>query len=85
MQAKPMVDGTVNTDLNTFSTMMSMSSSRGRTKKMTFFTSAGGTLPLLRVNIFSTSCSLTRTKRNKRLKYLPHKNASATDVFIFMS
>lgn len=53
---------TVNTNLNTFSTMMSMSSSRGRTKKMTFFTSAGGTLPLFRVNIFSTSCSLTMAK-----------------------
>lgn len=44
--------------LNTFSAMMSMSSSRGRTKKMIFLTSAEGSLPLLRVNIFSTSCSL---------------------------
>lgn len=55
-------NGTVNTDLNTLSIIMSMSSSRGRTKKMTFFTSAGGILPFFKVNIFSTSCSWTIPK-----------------------
>lgn len=62
------MEGSVNTDLNTFSTMMSMSSSRGRTKKTIFFTSAGGTLPLLSVNIFSTSCSLTMTKETNKMR-----------------
>lgn len=49
--------------LRTLSVMMSISSSLGLTKKMTFLTSAWGRRPGFRVNIFSTSCSCRETKR----------------------